>query len=206
MQARTLIEQTHAFSIRELVIATAWTTLIAIAARFIWVFPATYIPRWLSPRLRKRDPSPPWQWPFFLAFTGMRGVVSLAVALAIPFTVLDRPAVSPPRPDPVRHFRRHHHYADRPGLDVALCGALARAQSPGKKGAQGRNQGRAARPPGRVEAGRKTAGENHQGARPAGRGDRAFAHAQPKPHADTAHEPDRGARSHAPNRQRSRPS
>jgi CPA1 family monovalent cation:H+ antiporter len=89
MQTRTLIEQTHAFSIRELVIATAWTTLIAVTARFIWVFPATYIPRWFSQRLRKRDPAPPWQSPFFLAFTGMRGVDSLAVALAIPFMVLD---------------------------------------------------------------------------------------------------------------------
>ncbi len=89
MQTRTLIEQTHAFSIRELVIATAWTTLIAVTARFIWVFPATYIPRWFSQRLRKRDPAPPWQSPFFLAFTGMRGVNSLAVALAIPFMVLD---------------------------------------------------------------------------------------------------------------------
>ena len=88
LQARTLIEQSHAFSIRELLIATAWTTLIVVAARFIWVFPATYIPRWLSPRLAKRDPSPPWQGPFFLAFTGVRGVDSLAVALAIPYTVL----------------------------------------------------------------------------------------------------------------------
>jgi CPA1 family monovalent cation:H+ antiporter len=88
LQARTLIEQSHAFSIRELLIATAWTTLIAVAARFIWVFPATYIPRWANPRLAKRDPSPPWQTPFFLAFTGVRGVDSLAVALAIPYTVL----------------------------------------------------------------------------------------------------------------------
>src|ERR1700674_530029 len=89
LQARALIEQGHAFSIRELLIATAWTTLIAIAARFIWVFPATYIPRWISPSLRKRDPAPPWQSPFFLAFTGVRGVDSLAVALAIPYTVLN---------------------------------------------------------------------------------------------------------------------
>jgi CPA1 family monovalent cation:H+ antiporter len=37
--------------------------------------------------LRKRDPSPPWQPVFFLAFTGMRGVDSLAVALAIPYVV-----------------------------------------------------------------------------------------------------------------------
>ncbi len=87
LQARALIDETHAFSIPDLLIATAWTTLIAIAARFIWVYPATYIPRWSSPRLRKRDPSPPWQGPFFIAFTGVRGVVSLAVALAIPYTV-----------------------------------------------------------------------------------------------------------------------
>jgi CPA1 family monovalent cation:H+ antiporter len=89
LQVRTLLEQVHAFTIHDLLIATAWTTLIAIAARFIWMFPATYFPRWLSPRLRRRDPSPPWQAPFFLAFTGIRGVVSLAVALAIPYTILN---------------------------------------------------------------------------------------------------------------------
>jgi CPA1 family monovalent cation:H+ antiporter len=56
-------------------------------ARFIWVFPSTYLPRWLSPSLRKRDPSPPWQAPFAISFTGVRGVVSLAAALAIPLTI-----------------------------------------------------------------------------------------------------------------------
>jgi monovalent cation/hydrogen antiporter len=88
LEARALIEQSHAFTIRELVIATAWTTLIAIVARFVWIFPATYIPRWASASLARRDPSPAWQAPFFLAFTGMRGVDSLAVALAIPYTIL----------------------------------------------------------------------------------------------------------------------
>ena len=87
LQARALIEQTHIFSIHELLIATAWVTLITIAARFIWVFPATYIPRWVSPSLAKRDPSPSWQAPFLLSFTGVRGVVSLAAALAIPYTI-----------------------------------------------------------------------------------------------------------------------
>lgn len=87
LQARTLIEQTQAFSLRELLIATAWVTLIAVVARFVWVFPATYVPRWLSASLRKRDPSPPWQGPFLLSFTGIRGVVSLAAALAIPYVM-----------------------------------------------------------------------------------------------------------------------
>jgi CPA1 family monovalent cation:H+ antiporter len=87
LQARELIEKAHGFSIQELLLATAWTTLIVIAARFIWVFPATYIPRWVSPALRARDPSPRWQTTFILAFTGIRGVVSLAAALAIPFAL-----------------------------------------------------------------------------------------------------------------------
>lgn len=84
MQARALIEKAQSFSIRELIVATAITTAIVIAARFVWMFPAVYVPRWTSASVRQRDPAPPWQWPFFLAFTGVRGVVSLAAALAIP--------------------------------------------------------------------------------------------------------------------------
>jgi monovalent cation/hydrogen antiporter len=87
LQARTLLDNGHAFSIRDLLMATAVTTSIAIVARFVWVFPATYIPRWVSASLRKRDPSPPWQAPFLLSFTGVRGVVSLAAALALPYAL-----------------------------------------------------------------------------------------------------------------------
>jgi Na+/H+ antiporter len=87
LQARTLIDNEHAFSIGDLLIATALTTLIVIAARFVWVFPATYIPRWMSKSLRRRDPSPPWQGPVFISFTGVRGVVSLAAALALPYAL-----------------------------------------------------------------------------------------------------------------------
>jgi CPA1 family monovalent cation:H+ antiporter len=58
-----------------------------IVARFVWIYPATYLPRWLSRSLARRDPSPPWTFPFALGFTGVRGIVSLAAALAIPLTV-----------------------------------------------------------------------------------------------------------------------
>jgi CPA1 family monovalent cation:H+ antiporter len=56
-------------------------------ARFAWVYPATYLPRLLNPRLRARDPMPPWQTTFVIAFTGVRGAVSLAAALALPFAL-----------------------------------------------------------------------------------------------------------------------
>jgi CPA1 family monovalent cation:H+ antiporter len=87
LEARVLLEKLPTFSVRELIAAVAVTTAIAIAARFVWVFPATYLPRWISSSLRKRDPAPPWTWAFVLSFTGVRGVVSLAAALAIPLTL-----------------------------------------------------------------------------------------------------------------------
>jgi CPA1 family monovalent cation:H+ antiporter len=55
-----------------------------IAARFVWIFATTYPPRWLSRRLRERGPAPSWQEAVVLSWAGMRGVVSLAAALAIP--------------------------------------------------------------------------------------------------------------------------
>jgi monovalent cation/hydrogen antiporter len=87
LQARTLIEKAHDFPVGELLLVTAITAAIAIVARFVWIFPATYLPRWLIPPLARRDPSPPWQQAFVLGFTGVRGVVSLAAALAIPLTI-----------------------------------------------------------------------------------------------------------------------
>jgi CPA1 family monovalent cation:H+ antiporter len=85
LQARALAESLRAYMTTELMISSAVVCLVIIVARFVWTFPATYLPRWLSASLAHRDPSPPWQYPFVLAFTGVRGIVSLAAALAIPF-------------------------------------------------------------------------------------------------------------------------
>jgi CPA1 family monovalent cation:H+ antiporter len=62
---------------------------VVIVSRFVWMFPATYLPRWLVPSIARRDPAPPWQWAFILGYTGIRGVVSLAAALALPLTTDD---------------------------------------------------------------------------------------------------------------------
>ncbi|MEO7724540.1 MAG: cation:proton antiporter, partial [Chthoniobacterales bacterium] len=60
-----------------------------VLVRIAWVFPATYLPRWLSPKLRARDPIPPWQHSVLVAWAGMRGVVSLAAAFALPLLLAD---------------------------------------------------------------------------------------------------------------------
>ncbi len=88
METRALLDRTTTLSLRELGFALLLTVVVVIVARFIWVYPAIYLPRWLSPSLRRRDPLPPWQWVFLLAFVGVRGVVSLAAALAIPLTTV----------------------------------------------------------------------------------------------------------------------
>lgn len=63
--------------------------LVMIVVRMLWVFPAAYLLRLLIPAIRRRDPYPPWRWLVVLGWTGMRGVVSLAAALAIPHTLPD---------------------------------------------------------------------------------------------------------------------
>jgi CPA1 family monovalent cation:H+ antiporter len=89
MQTRTLFVRMHEIPWQQLVYAIALTVAVVIATRFIWVYPAALLPRWLNPALRRRDPLPPWQWLFFLGFVGVRGVVSLAAALAIPLFTAD---------------------------------------------------------------------------------------------------------------------
>src|SRR2546425_11329542 len=48
-----------------------------VLVRIVWVFCATYLPRLLSKKLRARDPFPPWKEVALIAWTGMRGVISL---------------------------------------------------------------------------------------------------------------------------------
>jgi CPA1 family monovalent cation:H+ antiporter len=84
LQARTLIAGIRGDSLTDLAVSAAVVCAVVIMARFVWMFPATYLPRWLIPAVARDDPAPPWQWPFALAFTGVRGIVSLAAALAIP--------------------------------------------------------------------------------------------------------------------------
>jgi Na+/H+ antiporter len=86
-QMRLLFEKSKAFPLDDILIATALVAAIIIAARFAWVYPATYLPRLLSRRLRARDAATSWRTTFVVAFTGVRGAVSLAAALALPLAL-----------------------------------------------------------------------------------------------------------------------
>ena len=68
-------------------------TVAVVVLRFVWVYPATYLPRLLSRTLRERDPYPSWRSVFVIGWSGMRGIVSLAAALALPLAFPSREAI-----------------------------------------------------------------------------------------------------------------
>ncbi|MFD5485931.1 Na+/H+ antiporter [Streptomyces virginiae] len=74
--------------------AAAWYAVavfvVVVVARFVWVFPATFLPRWMSPRIRTREPETDWKSPVIVGWAGMRGVVSLAIAFSVPISVPHR--------------------------------------------------------------------------------------------------------------------
>jgi CPA1 family monovalent cation:H+ antiporter len=84
LQLRNVIDGLQGFSSGELALYAAVVCATVIVTRFAWIFPLTYLPRWLVPAIRRRDPSPDPRLPALLGWTGMRGAVSLAAALAIP--------------------------------------------------------------------------------------------------------------------------
>jgi CPA1 family monovalent cation:H+ antiporter len=86
LEARPLLDRIDQVTATEFAIAALVTTVAVVVARFAWVFPSLYLPRLLLPALRRADPYPIWQRPFLVSFFGVRGIVSLAAALALPLT------------------------------------------------------------------------------------------------------------------------
>jgi monovalent cation/hydrogen antiporter len=86
VQLRTVVEGIEGRSLADLALAALALNLVVIAVRLVLVYPASWLPR-LSPRLRERDPFPGWGVVTVIGWAGMRGMVTLALALAIPTTV-----------------------------------------------------------------------------------------------------------------------
>ena len=78
----------HHFTVVRLLGLTAAVSGTAIAARMIWVFPATYIPRCFK-GVRSREAKPSVGRVFVVGWAGMRGTVTLAAAMSIPLLMPD---------------------------------------------------------------------------------------------------------------------
>lgn len=91
LQAREIVRGLDGPSLGQALVSGLVVSAVVIAARFVWVYPATYLPRRLIPGLGRRDPAPSWRAVFVIAFTGVRGVVSLAAALSVPLVLGEGP-------------------------------------------------------------------------------------------------------------------
>ncbi len=87
LQLRSILASIAGHSLLTLVWEALLISLAVIAVRIAWVFPAASLPRLASHRLRDRDPYPGWRQVVMVAWMGMRGGLSLAAALALPFTL-----------------------------------------------------------------------------------------------------------------------
>ena len=84
LQLPIAVEGLGAYSLREAITYGLSMSGIVILIRLLWMYPATFLPRWFSRRVRAREASPGWQGPLVVGWAGMRGVVSLASALSVP--------------------------------------------------------------------------------------------------------------------------
>jgi Na+/H+ antiporter len=86
LQLPGILDGLDAYSTLDLLWWAAAITLAVVLARWAWVYPAAWLPRRLSRRIRERDPMPPTAHLALVSWAGMRGGVSLAAALAIPLS------------------------------------------------------------------------------------------------------------------------
>ncbi len=70
---------------------------VAIVVRLAFVFPLAMLPRMILPGVRQRDPMPSFEALFLVGWAGMRGIVSLAAAMALPLVIDDKMTPLPRR-------------------------------------------------------------------------------------------------------------
>jgi Na+/H+ antiporter len=72
------------YSLPEAITYSLIVSAVIMIIRMAWIFPVTFIPRWMFKSIRKSEPAPGWKGSFVIGWAGMRGVVSLAAALSLP--------------------------------------------------------------------------------------------------------------------------
>lgn len=89
LELPVIMEGLENYSIRETIYYALIISAIVIVIRIVLVYLSTFIPRLLSRRIREQEKNPGLKLPFVIGWAGMRGVVSLASALAIPLLTDD---------------------------------------------------------------------------------------------------------------------
>ena len=86
LQLPHIVDALEGTASTRLILDGALVVAAVIVTRLVFVPVFLYLPRWVSRRVREREPRPPFAYPLVISWSGMRGAVSLAAALAIPLT------------------------------------------------------------------------------------------------------------------------
>ncbi|MCX3060183.1 Na+/H+ antiporter [Streptomyces beihaiensis] len=89
LQLRFVLQGLGEYSVGQAVWYGLAVFVLVVAVRFLWTYPATFLPRFLVPGIRAREPDTGWKKPLIVSWAGMRGVVSLAIAFSIPLVTHD---------------------------------------------------------------------------------------------------------------------
>lgn len=87
LQLPIIVKSISHLKLVELIIFALILNLVLIAVRFLWVFLSIYLPAKLFASVRKKHPHIDWKNSFIISWCSMRGVVSLAAALALPLYI-----------------------------------------------------------------------------------------------------------------------
>lgn len=90
LQLPYVLETIHDHSLGGLLVYGALFSAFLIVLRLIWIFPGAYVANLIRRRiLHQNEPLPGMRQIFVVGWTGMRGVISLAAAIALPRTFAD---------------------------------------------------------------------------------------------------------------------
>lgn len=95
IQMSAVVESLSRYTLGQLIGWGLFISAVAIVVRFAWVYPVAWLPRWLSGSLHENEPKLRKRELGIISWCGMRGIVSLAAALALPATL--------PNGDPFPH-------------------------------------------------------------------------------------------------------
>ena len=87
LQLRRIVGDLGALSLGQASLYAAIVSATLIVTRLFWVFAVTFTPKLLGFKAGPDDPFPSWKPVFVVAWTGMRGAISLAGALALPLAL-----------------------------------------------------------------------------------------------------------------------
>ncbi len=89
IQMSDVMDTLGRYPLSQLMLMGTAITVVAVIVRFVWVYPAAYLPRWFPGLVNKQVPPLRRRELGIISWCGMRGIGSLAAALALPATLPD---------------------------------------------------------------------------------------------------------------------